>query len=387
MSFEQAAQPFRLGLVVNPYAGLGGPAALKGSDGAAAEQALAAGVQQRAQQRCVRALRALKIAADECGELIELMGYAGDMGGSAAAGAAMGFVSLGSASTNPSTALDTVSAAKALHEAAVDLVVFVGGDGTARDIVSALGSEVPVLGIPAGVKMHSGVYAVSPESAADIVAAMVRGEWVDVGLAEVRDIDEVAFREGRVSTRRYGELLVPRLGQFLQATKVSGKEVEELVVADIAAEVTELMEADKLYLIGPGSTTAAIMEALRLSNTLLGVDAVCNGELRGQDLSAQALETLCTEHSGDVVIIITAIGGQGHILGRGNQQLSPAVIRRAGSQNLWIIASKTKLNALDGRPLLVDSNDRTLDLALEGYIRVITGYRDSVLYRVSASGN
>jgi predicted polyphosphate/ATP-dependent NAD kinase len=124
-----------------------------------------------------------------------------------------------------------------------------------------------------------------------------------------------------------------------------------------------------------------------LSNTLLGVDAVCNGELRGQDLSAQALETLCTEHSGDVVIIITAIGGQGHILGRGNQQLSPAVIRRAGSQNLWIIASKTKLNALDGRPLLVDSNDRTLDLALEGYIRVITGYRDSVLYRVSASGN
>lgn len=389
MTSEQKAQSFRLGLVVNPLAGLGGPAALKGSDGEAALQAMAAGVEQRAQQRCVRALQALKRSYDEGGGVLplELMGYAGEMGANAATLAGISYRELGSAATRPSTAQDTCRAAQALRDAGVDLIVFVGGDGTARDIVRALGSEVPVLGVPAGVKMHSGVYAVSPESAAEIVAAMARGEWVDVGLEEVRDIDEAAFREGRVSTRFYGELLVPRLGQFLQATKVSGKEVEELVVADIAAEVCELMDANTLYVIGPGSTTAAIMENLQLPNTLLGVDAVLDGELLGQDLPAQALESLCDQHKGEVVIIVTAIGGQGHILGRGNQQLSPDVIRRAGPQNLWVIATKTKLNALAGRPLLVDSNDRDLDLALEGYIRVITGYRDSVLYRVSASGH
>lgn len=383
MNSEQQ-RAFRLGLVVNPYAGLGGPAALKGSDGEAAAQALAAGVEQRAQQRCARALRALQLME---GREIEILGFDGDMGASAAADAGMPFTRVGEAATQPSSAEDTVRAALALKAASIDLMVFVGGDGTARDVVRALGTEVPVLGIPAGVKMHSGVYAVSPESAAEIISAMHRGEWVDVGAQEVRDIDEQAFREGRVSTRHYGELLVPRLGQYLQATKVSGREVEELVVADIAAEVVELMESDTLYLIGPGTTTAAIMSELQLANTLLGVDVVKNGVLCGQDLSAKELEALCQQHSGEVVIVVTAIGGQGHILGRGNQQLSPVVIRRAGLQNLWVVASKSKLTELEGRPLLVDSNDRNLDLALEGYIRVITGYRDSVLYRVSASGN
>ncbi|MBN50291.1 MAG: ATP-NAD kinase [Spongiibacteraceae bacterium] len=384
MTSEQQPRVFRLGLVVNPYAGVGGPAALKGSDGGAAAQALAAGVEQRALQRCVRALRALK---QSCATGLELFGFDGEMGGDAAAQAGLPFVAIGRAASDPSTAEDSVSAAKALRTLGVDLIVFVGGDGTARDIVRGLGSDVPVLGIPAGVKMHSGVYAVSPESGAEIIAAMAQGKWVDAGAEEVRDIDEQAFREGRVSTRHYGELLVPRLGQFLQATKVSGREVEELVVADIAAEVVELMEADTLYFIGPGTTTAAILDELQLANTLLGVDAVCNNVLRGQDLSAIQLEALCQEHPGEIVIIVTAIGGQGHILGRGNQQLSPAVIRRAGPQNLWVVASKSKLTELGGRPLLVDSNDRELDVAMEGYIRVITGYRDSVLYRVSTSGN
>lgn len=382
MGLSRAKQVFRLGLILNPYAGLGGPAALKGSDGAAARQALAAGVEPRAHPRCARALRALS----DAGVAFELWGFDGAMGGALAAELDLEFHSLGRARSEPSTAEDTISAARALREQGVDLIVFAGGDGTARDVFRAVGEGVPVLGLPAGVKMHSGVYAVSPESAAEIIIAMARGEWVDVGAEEVRDIDEDAFREGRVSTRYYGELLVPRLGQFLQNTKVSGREVESLAVADIAAEVVELMESETLYIIGPGSTTAAIMEALQLPNTLLGVDAVCNGELLGADLSAAALEDVCRQHSGEVVVVVTAIGGQGHILGRGNQQISPAVLRRAGSQNLWVVATKSKLTELAGRPLLVDSNDRALDQALEGYIRVITGYRDSVLYRVSCSG-
>jgi predicted polyphosphate/ATP-dependent NAD kinase len=373
-------QLFKLGIIVNPLAGLGGPAALKGSDGEAAASALAAGFEQRAGPRMQRALQVLSPLKDR----IQLIAFEGAMGSAVAADWPVQVV--GRPATQPSRAQDSVDAAAALRQAGCDLILFAGGDGTARDIFRALGSEVPVLGLPAGVKMHSGVYAVSPESAAEIVAAMARGEWVDVDTEEVRDIDEAAFREGRVSTRYYGELLVPQLGRYLQATKVSGREVEELAVADIAAEVVELMDDDTLYIIGPGSTTAGIMEELGLDNTLLGIDAVCGGRQLGKDLSAHALETLCQEHAGEVVIIVTAIGGQGHILGRGNQQISPAVIRRAGSQNLWVVATKTKLTELGSRPLLVDTNDRELDLAMEGYVRVITGYRNSVLYRVSCSG-
>ncbi|MBB3046150.1 putative polyphosphate/ATP-dependent NAD kinase [Litorivivens lipolytica] len=370
-----------MGIVVNPLAGLGGPAALKGSDGEAAASALSAGFEQRSGPRMQRALSVL----EPLKERIHVFAFDGPMGAELATDWELTIV--GKARTEPSTAEDSVAAAQALKEAGCDLILFAGGDGTARDIYRALGESVPVLGVPAGVKMHSGVYAVSPESAAEIVAAMVRGEWVDVDTEEVRDIDEVAFREGRVSTRFYGELLVPQLGRYLQATKVSGREVEELAVADIAAEVLELMDEETLYIIGPGSTTAGIMEELGLDNTLLGIDAVCHGQQLGKDLSAHALEALCADHPGEVVIIVTAIGGQGHILGRGNQQITPAVIRRAGPQNLWVVATKTKLTELDSRPLLVDTNDRELDLALEGYVRVITGYRNSVLYRVSCSGD
>lgn len=371
---------FRLGLIVNPWAGIGGPQGLKGSDGIAAEQARAAGAAQRAG---VRMQRALAVLSAQRGELI-CLGYAGAMGADCVTD--MYFEALGDAANEPSTADDTVRAARELRDAKCDLILFAGGDGTARDIFRAVGDSQPVLGVPAGVKMHSGVYAVSPESAAEIVAAMVRGDWVDVAREEVRDIDEAAFREGRVSTRYYGELLVPRVGRFLQATKVSGREVEELVVADIAAEVVELMDDETLYIVGPGTTTAGIMAELGLDNTLLGVDAIKGGQLLGSDLNASDLESLCQSHGGDVVIIVTPIGRQGHILGRGNQQITPSVVRRTGPQNLWVVATKTKLNELESRPLLVDSNERDLDLSLEGYIRVITGYQDSVLYRVSASG-
>ena len=380
MGSETNKSLFRLGLIVNPWAGIGGPQGLKGSDGVAAEQARAAGAAQRAAVRMQRALAAISAPQDR----VLCMGFAGAMGAESAAD--IHFDVVGSASSEPSTAEDTVRAAQTLRDAKCDLILFAGGDGTARDIFRAVGDSQPVLGVPAGVKMHSGVYAVSPESAAEIVSAMVRGDWVDVAREEVRDIDEDAFRQGRVSTRYYGELLVPRVGRFLQATKVSGREVEELVVADIAAEVVELMDDDTLYILGPGTTTAGIMTELGLDNTLLGIDAVQGGQLLGSDLNAASLEALCDGHDGDVVIIVTPIGRQGHILGRGNQQITPQVIRRAGPQNLWVVATKTKLNELESRPLLVDSNERDLDLSLEGYIRVITGYQDSVLYRVSASG-
>ena len=211
---------------------------------------------------------------------------------------------------------------------------------------------------------------------------MISGQLVDVGLAEVRDIDEEAFRAGVVKAKFCGELMVPRQGQFLQHVKSGGREVEALVLQDIAAGIIEGM-VEGLYIIGPGSTTKSVMDELSLNNTLLGVDAVYDGELVGQDLSEQQILDLLDQYPGEAHVVVTAIGGQGHILGRGNQQISPEVLRRVGLNNLIVIATKTKITELAGRPLLVDTSDPCLDKALSGHRKVITGYHDAILYPVA----
>ena len=230
--------------------------------------------------------------------------------------------------------------------------------------------------------MHSGVYAITPEMAGKLVCKLVRGELVDIRSQEVRDIDEEAFRQGKVKARYYGELLVPEEGQFMQHVKSGGKEVESLVLEDIAATLIENMEADDLYIIGPGSTTRGLMEELGLENTLLGVDLVKNRELLASDVTATEIEQAIDETNGMAKVVITPIGGQGHLLGRGNQQLTPEVIGLVGREHLIVIATKTKITELNGRPLLVDSNDPALDRELSGYILVITGYRDQIFYRI-----
>jgi predicted polyphosphate/ATP-dependent NAD kinase len=264
----------------------------------------------------------------------------------------------------------------------VDLLLFAGGDGTARDLCLAIGQVVPVLGVPAGVKMHSGVFAVNPRGAAAIIDLLLRGELVTVDAGEVRDLDEQALREGRVSTRHYGELRVPAEGRYLQQVKCSGREVEALAVQEIAAEVTENLDPGVTYLLGPGSTTAAIMEALRLPKTLMGFDAVRDGKLVQADIGAAGIEALLA--AGPARAIITATPGQGHLLGRGNQQLTPAILRRLGGrEGLLVVATHSKLKELAGRPLLVDTGEPELDEALSGWVEIITGYRHRVLYRVA----
>ena len=373
---------FKLGLIVNPYAGLGGPEGLKGSD------TLPDGLRQsvaeemansRSLPRAVRCLAALAPVAEQ----LAVYGFDGAMAEQACREAGLTFTSVGRAEAL-SSAEDTRRAAQCLLSEQVDIVLFVGGDGTARDIYSAVGESLPVLGLPAGVKMHSAVYAVNPQAAAAILRALIDGDLVDIGLQEVRDIDEAAFAEGRVRSRHYGELMVPRLGGFLQQVKQGGREVEELVIADIADELMENYDEDCLYIVGPGSTTTGFMEALGLPYTLLGFDLVRGGELLQADANAQQISEVMDHHQGPITVLITAIGGQGHILGRGNQQLTPALIRRIGRDNFQVLASKGKLSGLAGRPLLVDSNDAALDAQWQGFIAVTTGYRDQVMYRVSA---
>lgn len=370
----------KLGLIINPWAGIGGPAGLKGSDGAeTVAQALAAGIEPQSHKRAAIALEALNPFRDK----LEILCFAGDMGATTARTLGFSVCEVGVADSFPSTPADTEKAARTIRDAGADLIVFIGGDGTARNIVNALGDNFPVLGIPAGVKMHSACFAISPKAGGEVLRRLMAGQLVDLGEREVRDINEQSFRQGRVSTRYYGELLVPQEGHFLQAVKNAGREVEELAVADIAAEITEELDPDTLYIVGPGSTTLAILNDLGCEGTLLGVDLLCDGALLQADVSAPQIETAIAEHSGPVKILLTAIGGQGHLIGRGNQQLSPKVLREVGRDNLIVVATKTKITELGGCPLLLDSGDPELDRQWSGFIRVVTGYRDAILYPLS----
>ena len=142
------------------------------------------------------------------------------------------------------------------------------------------------------------------------------------------------------------------------------------------------MEEDVRYVMGSGTTVAAVMAELGLPNTLLGVDVVENGQVIAADVTAAQLLELVQQHPARLVI--TLIGGQGHIFGRGNQQLSPAVIRAIGRQHIHLLATKSKIQALDGRPLISDSGDPQLDRELSGMLRISCGYNDYVMYRLGA---
>ncbi len=373
---------FNLGLIVNPLAGVGGAVALKGSDGDdTVSKALACGAELRASQRCQRALAAIVPMRAE----VKVFTLAGSMGGDLALSMGFKVEIVGHVDGATTSAQDTIRAAGLLQLNHVDLILFVGGDGTARNLFTAVGLDKAVLGVPAGVKMHSGVYAVSPEAAGEVLQLLVRGVAVPLRKQEVRDIDECAFRAGRVRAKYYGEMRVPTAEQFVQQVKNSGRTPEPLEQADIAASVIESIEEGELYIVGPGSTTLAVMAEMGLQGTLLGVDLVCNGSLLAADVSSQDIVAAVTHHSGPVRVLVTAIGGQGHIIGRGNQQISAPILHHVGREGLRIIATPSKLQELEGRPLLMDSNDAELDRDWSGFVAVITGYNETVMYPLGLS--
>jgi predicted polyphosphate/ATP-dependent NAD kinase len=364
----------KIALVVNPFAGLGGPAGLKGSDALnTAQIAKSRGVTSRLADRLAPAL---KILANPDVELITAPGELG-----AKWCDVLQFQCVEMSVASPTTAADTRVAAKLLQAESPDLLIFAGGDGTARDVLDSIHPEQVVLGIPCGVKMHSGVFANNPGAAAEVLKLMLAKELLTVSHAEVRDIDEVAFQDGVVRASFYGEMWVPEALRYMQQVKSGGKEVEALVIEEIAAEVVERLDPEITYFMGSGSTTAAIMEQLGLDNTLLGVDVLKGGEL----IQADAYESQLYEYASTCrcKIILTIIGGQGHLFGRGNQQLSPRVIQAVGKENLIVVATKSKLESLPNG-VVVDTGDASLDQALSGFIRVTTGYEDAVLCPVRA---
>lgn len=369
----------RLGLIINPIAGIGGRVGLKGSDGAEIQQeALRLGAQPQAHLRATQALEALTPLS----ESLELITPSGEMGENVAVHSGFYPQVIGRRATGPTSPEDTRQAAREMRSLGVNLLLFAGGDGTARDIYSAVGANYPVLGIPAGVKIHSAVFATHPHQAGQIAAAYLRGERVHLREGEVVDLDEETYRAGTVITRLYGYLQTPYLPHLMQNRKVPTPPSEVVRAEAIAAEVVEGMEPGWLYVLGPGTTTRSIAHRLGFPKTLVGVDVFTNNSVAALDVSEAHLLRLLESLPGK--IIVTPIGGQGFIFGRGNQQIGPAVIQRVGRENIIVVSLAEKLNALRGEPLLVDTGDPQVDALLAGYLPVTIGYREKVMYRVAA---
>jgi predicted polyphosphate/ATP-dependent NAD kinase len=363
-----------IGFIVNPVAGMGGAVGLKGTDGnTVLKQAMSLGAKPIAPARAEVFLSALKPANTK----IRLVAGAGDMGETEAEKCGFACTVLGQ-KKKATTAEDTRETAKRITAAKADLLVFCGGDGTARNILEAIGTDVPVLGVPTGVKMHSSVFAVNPTAAAEIAVGFLWGE-LPLRETEVMDVDETAFRAGRVSSKLYGYVLTPYEPHLIQGAKMASPmtEIELRSQAAIAIYMIENMKPDIVYVVGPGTTTRTIGDLLDAKKTLLGVDVFCNKKIVVKDVNEKQI--LAAIKGKPAQIIVTPIGGQGFVFGRGNQQISPKVIRRVGLDNITVVATASKLGSL--RSLKVDTGEPGLDEEFRARgVKVVADYK--VEYRV-----
>jgi predicted polyphosphate/ATP-dependent NAD kinase len=358
-----------VGLIINPIAGMGGAVGLKGTDGKAIlNQAIALGAKPIATQRAETFLTALSPAKKS----LNLIVGAGDMGQNQAEKCGFTFKVVGE-SKGETTPDDTQTIAKAIVDAGVDLLVYCGGDGTTRDIMKSVGMNVPVLGVPTGVKMHSAVFAVSPQAAARVSVTYLWGN-LPLREAEVMDVDEAEFRQGHLSARLYGYVLSPFEPHLIQGNKMASPITENEVEnqAAIAIYIIEEMKPSLLYIVGPGTTTRTVGDLLDQKKTLLGVDLFQNKIIIARDVNEKQI--LQAINGKPTQIIVTPIGGQGFIFGRGNQQISSKVIRQVGLDNIIVISTKSKLDRLES--LRVDTGDTELDEQFRSNgIRVVVDYK------------
>lgn len=386
----------KIGLIVNPIAGMGGSVGLKGTDNAAAE-AFRRGAIPRAGDRAKAALSELLSMKEELFVYTCQGSMGGDIAGELGFRTVMkpealdGLNSVGKRASMDggmlpgplfrTGAADTKSLAEWLLKEEVDLILFAGGDGTARDVYQAVELSACCVGIPAGVKIHSPVYAKNPKAAGQLALLWLTGKVSMTWEEEVLDIDEEQYRREQINTRLYGYLKIPKERSFTQNRKAPTPLSDAAAIDSIACEMVRQMEPDTFYIIGAGTTTRGVMEILGLKNTLIGVDLVYNKKLMANDLGGSELLSLIKGKKAKLVVTIT--GGQGFLFGRGNQQLTPEVIREVGKENIIILATKTKLAALSGRPLLVDTYDEELNHSLCGYYRAIAGCGETIVCKVS----
>lgn len=375
----------RIAFIVNPIAGLGGRVGLKGTDGVV-DRALAAGAQPLAGARARAFVEAFLRSSKDAPEFqATWFTGGGDMGERPArdAGIPPNRIEVVHRPPPLSTAEDTRKTVEESLNRGAELVLFCGGDGTARDVAATAKDRVPILGIPAGVKMYSGVFAVDPQAAAGLLVAFLRGELRE-GPGELLDLDEEAYRRGDWRVRLFSTAKTLAEPHLVPTGKMMVSEVsEESVRSELATHFSELFEAhaDMLFLLGPGSTIHAIAAALGIETTLLGIDAVVGGKSIARDLNEAGILELLDRHP-NVKLVVSPIGAQGFVLGRGNLQVSPPALRRIGTRNVIVVATPGKLAAT---PMLrVDTGDPSLDREFRDreYLFVVIGYRTSKLHPV-----
>ncbi|MFP3946804.1 MAG: ATP-NAD kinase family protein [Archaeoglobaceae archaeon] len=368
--YTRLSRKINLGLIVNPIAGMGGRVGLKGTSPEILEEAKRLGAIPVAPKRAIETLKALS----ELKNAFHLITYPEDMGENEAREAGFEPLVIGSdtrrSNTHQTTADDTREAASLLSQKA-SLLLFVGGDGTARDVHDGLKCNLPVIGVPSGVKMYSGVFAVNPQAAAQIIMKFIR-TGLPLVTTEVMDIDEDEFRKGRLSADLVGYLSTPYEPGLVQSRKRATMENELESQLEIARYLYQDInnDNDHLYILGPGSTVFALSRILGIEKSLLGVDIVHEGKIIAKDANEEKI--LSTIDNWAAKIVVTPIGGQGFLFGRGNQQISPAVIKKVGKENILVIATRNKLQQMG--KLRVDTGDSRLDQELKGNIRIITGY-------------
>ena len=394
----------RIGLVVNPDAGLGGRLGFKGSDGRAAE-ARAAGAEDRAGPRMAQALDALQTllqgSLNRTGACVTLVGWEGRMGGSwvNSGGSHLVFEPIG---TTPEATSDedTLSLVRNLIDAKVEAIVYAGGDGTTRDIVKALeeigaeAQEIPLVGVPGGVKMHSGCFATTPKAAAEVVLAFILGD-LRCAITEVMDLDEDVYQQGVWKVRMYGEAWTPSSPRFMQGAKEQVERSSEVdTIEGLANHVQTLLDDQPELMVvwGSGGTLRRIGQHVDIELTLLGIDVQGPEEngaraLHG-DLNEQQLIEVLSKHVDEDgtprprLLLLSPMGGQGFLIGRGNLQLSPDVLRIIGNDNILGVATPAKLIGLSA--VRIDTGDSALDeeFQIKRFIKILQGFRTTRLIRI-----
>ncbi len=370
----------RFGLIVNPIAGMGGSVGLKGTDGVGVlAEALRRGAKPGSAERTAVALKHI-------GTRDAVVLVAGGAMGEDVAQAAGFRTQRVSEVQQRSTAGDTIAAARRMSEEGAEFIVFAGGDGTAHDIHSMIGGTLPLLGIPTGVKMQSGVFATSPAAAGRLIALLLStapGTRLRFEQAEVMDVDEDELRHGRIVPRIHGYAKVPAERLLLQQAKSRAMPDDDVAIAGAAASIAAELQPDIFHVIGPGHSAKQVMTALGHATNVLGVDLVQDGKLVRGDLSATELRAMTA--GAPLQIIAGVTGGQGFLFGRGNQQIAADIIARAGRDGIIVIAGLRKLAALDPPRLLVDTGDPQLDAALSSHWRVRCGPSRWSVVRVEAA--
>lgn len=364
----------KVGLIVNPIAGMGGSVGLKGTDGDIYKKAIKLGATPVVPKRTSRFLSNIKNKED-----LFLLVAPGKMGENYVKKKDFSYEVIGE-TKKETTAEDTKRIANQMIEKSIELLVFCGGDGTARDIYDAIGMKKPVVAIPSGVKMFSSVFALNPNAAAEIINKFLK-EPLETLDKEVLDIDEESFRKDLLDSKLYGYLKIPKFQNLIQASKDSSKvgRTAEENKYEIAQYLIENFKNDTLYLLGPGTTVKSITDQLSISKTLLGFDAIYNNKLIGNDLNENEIIALLKKYP-NAEIIVTPIGGQGFIFGRGNKQISPQILKMVGKKNIKIIATEEKMKGL--KCLRVDTGDPEVDKIFKGFIKVITGYKQELVMEV-----